>query len=131
MEKIQRSSDFRRIQGSGRKVRSAHLLLCALPRRAAPDQAGAAPVVDSRFGLTVSRKVGNAVIRNRIKRWLREAVRLTPPPASHWDLVLIPHAEAIGAGYHALAGEIAELWRRLAERPPDPRPPAPRPPRPR
>ena len=122
MEKILHSSDFRRVQGSGRKLRSAHLLLCALPRRAAPD---APPVADSRFGLTVSRKVGNAVTRNRIKRWLREAVRHTPPPAARWDLVIIPQAEAIDAGYHALAQEVSDLWRRLADRA-DPRPPRPR-----
>ena len=134
MERLLRSHDFRRIQGSGRKVRSTHLLLLALPRRPAgrsvskkpdPVVTGAmanqtpvsdtAPVVDCRFGLTVSRKVGNAVTRNRIKRWLREAIRRLPPPArGPWDLVLIPHVEAINAGYHALVQEVADLWQRIA-----------------
>lgn len=120
MERLLRSHDFRRIQGSGRKVRSTHLLLLALPRRRAPTtqqtvSLGAVPVVDCRFGLTVSRKVGNAVTRNRIKRWLREAIRHLPPPArGPWDLVLIPHAEAINAGYHALVQEVADLWQRVA-----------------
>ncbi len=53
--------------------------------------------------------------RNRIKRWLREAIRHLPPPArGPWDLVLIPHAEAINAGYHALVQEVADLWQRVA-----------------
>jgi ribonuclease P protein component len=44
-----------------------------------------------RLGLTVSRKVGNAVMRNRAKRRLREVVRLYPSPEKllGWDIVLI------------------------------------------
>lgn len=44
-----------------------------------------------RLGLTVSRKVGNAVVRNRAKRRLRAMVRLCVPEKqlSGWDIVLI------------------------------------------
>lgn len=49
-----------------------------------------------RLGLTVSRKVGNAVTRNRAKRRLREMVRLyeTPHKLAGWDIVLIAKASA-------------------------------------
>ena len=49
-----------------------------------------------RLGLTVSRKVGNAVTRNRAKRRLREMVRLyaTPEKLAGWDIVLIGRASA-------------------------------------
>ena len=49
-----------------------------------------------RLGLTVSRKVGNAVTRNRAKRRLREMVRLyeTPQKLAGWDIVLIGRASA-------------------------------------
>jgi ribonuclease P protein component len=85
-------------------VRSPHLLLVAAAGTAVP----------SRVGLTVSRKVGNAVHRNRVKRWLREAVRSVPPPSGGpWDLVLIPRAEAVEAGYHALRAEVADLFTKV------------------
>lgn len=67
------------------------------------------------MGLTVSRKVGTAVTRNRVKRWLREAVRVVPGPrAGPWDLVLIPRAEAAAVGLVVLRGEVADLFARVA-----------------
>jgi ribonuclease P protein component len=66
-------------------------------------------------GLTVSRKVGGAVTRNRVKRWLREAVRAVPGPrAGPWDLVLIPRPEAAEAGLGQLSVELGELFGKVA-----------------
>lgn len=98
-----RSSDFRRVQGRGHKVRRPSLLVLWLPRRDAPS---------SRVGLTVSRKVGNAVARNRVKRWLREATRhelhrLTRPV----DVVLIAHPRAAEAGADVLRAEVRGVFR--------------------
>ncbi len=69
----------------------------------------------SRFGLVVSRRVGNAVTRNRVKRWLREAIRRGPSedlPAV--DVVVIARTSAVDAGQHGLA---RELWSALAHLP--------------
>ncbi|CUH89656.1 Ribonuclease P protein component [Phaeobacter sp. CECT 5382] len=52
-----------------------------------------------RVGFTCSKKVGNAVARNRAKRRLREAARMVLPQIGHlgWDYVLIGRAEATAA----------------------------------
>ncbi len=78
-----------------------------------------------RFGHTVSRKVGNAVVRNQVKRWLREALRRTVgtlvlPPV---DVVVIARPVAAGAGFAVLLGEVSEVVARLGQ---DEPPAAPR-----
>ena len=79
---LKRRADFLRVARLGRKVPAPGLVLQALPRdREAP----------LRVGFTVTKKVGNAVVRNRTRRRLREAARLVlaQQPLSGLDLVLI------------------------------------------
>lgn len=65
----------------------------------------------SRYGLSVSKKVGKAVVRNRVKRVLREIMRLTPLRPG-WDIVLIARPEAATAGYGSLKKAVAGLLSR-------------------
>jgi ribonuclease P protein component len=66
---VQKRAEFERIQQSGERVDTRHfvLILAAQPK---PREA--------RLGITASRRVGNAVVRNRAKRLVREAFRATP-----------------------------------------------------
>jgi ribonuclease P protein component len=53
-----------------------------------------------RLGVTASRAFGGAVVRNRIKRRLREAFRMHRSGlAPHWDIVINPRRAAIGASF--------------------------------
>lgn len=67
-----------------------------------------------RVGITVSRKVGNAVVRNRMKRRFRELVRAVLPDAgiAGADHVLIGRASGIERDWNAL---IADLGKALAK----------------
>lgn len=55
----------------------------------------------SRYGLSVSKRVGKAVVRNRVRRVLREVLRLQPLRPG-WDIILIARAPAARAGYAVL-----------------------------
>lgn len=62
----------------------------------------------SRYGFSVSRRVGNAVRRNRIRRLLREILRLTSLKQG-WDIVFVARAAAAKANYAALRKSVMGL----------------------
>jgi ribonuclease P protein component len=66
-----------------------------------------------RFGLAVSRKVGNAVVRNRVKRWLREAIRLERGDLSAVDVLFVARPEAAGAGFGRVHAAVGHALRRI------------------
>jgi ribonuclease P protein component len=62
----------------------------------------------SRFGVTVSRRVGNAVVRNRVKRQLREAIRHERLDLSGVDVVVIAKPSARLLEHHNYRQQIRE-----------------------
>lgn len=70
-----------------------------------------------RFGITVTKKVGNAVVRNRIKRRFRELLRDALPAeglADH-DHVLIGRLGAIGRDFHRMRSELSHALEAAGE----------------
>ena len=65
----------------------------------------------TRFGFIVSKRVGNAVVRNRVRRRLKEAARLSQVECG-WDLVFIARQVASSADYRELSGSVKILLTR-------------------
>jgi ribonuclease P protein component len=109
--RLSRSRDFDAVYRQGRSVSTRYLVLYAFARTGDED----VPEDGPRLGLAVSRKVGDAVERNRIKRRLREAFALVQADvlAGH-DYVLIVRPglpEAVEArGFDWLATQVAEIF---------------------
>lgn len=72
----------------------------------------------SRLGIVASRKLGDAVRRNRAKRVLREVFRRTPalPGANGVDIVVIPRRELFDAPYSSLDTDFRSTLKRCAVR---------------
>jgi ribonuclease P protein component len=103
--RLKRRPEFLRVASAGKKAAIGGVVLQALPR---PDTELA------RIGFTVTKKVGNAVIRNRTRRRLKEAARLllAERPVAGVDLVLIGRASTRKRNFIALQSDI----RRALER---------------
>lgn len=102
--RLTRGAEFSRVRSEG-LVERGRFMICSVVRIGD----GSAP----RIGIITSRRVGAAVVRNRVRRKLREAVRVDRPQLAPgcW-VVLIVRASAAEAPFAALRDE----WRRLAKR---------------
>jgi ribonuclease P protein component len=109
-ERLTRRPDFLAVQERGRRFAGPSYLLFALPRAATQAGRGRA-----RLGITVSKKIGKAAQRNRVKRWVRESYRrMSDLAPAATDLVVVARAGAAARGYRATADELRSLLRRLA-----------------
>jgi ribonuclease P protein component len=101
-------SDFLRVQ-AGRRVAMPGFVLQTAP---VPVDLSLPAI---RVGFTVSRKVGNAVVRNRVRRRLREIAREVIPQSARTgqDYVLVGRQGAIARDYQAMRSELLEALKRL------------------
>ena len=85
-----------------------------IPREAPADKA-AGPDLISRFGISVKKALGGAVVRNRIRRRVREILRRnrTEIP-SGWDIVIHPRPSVAEAPFAPLEAELVRLLRGIA-----------------
>ena len=99
--RLLRHADFERVYQQGRRHFSAHMTVFYLRR----EDGG------TRVGYTVSRVLGNAVVRNRMKRRLREAVRLGRPNTNaSVDIVINPKKSLLHASFDDLLNEIERAF---------------------
>jgi ribonuclease P protein component len=100
---LSRPTDFRALQGGG-TVRS-HPLLVARFRRT--------DLETTRFGLSTGKRLGGAVARNRVRRRLREVLRVMAPSFQPgWDVLIIARPAVVDASHD----EMVQAVRRLLQR---------------
>jgi ribonuclease P protein component len=90
-DRILKHSGYMRLSAYGKTVRDQYFIVAfskSCERR-------------TRLGITVSKRVGNAVVRNRLKRIIREIFRVNRDLIDgHWDLNVIAKKDAAGLSYH-------------------------------
>ena len=107
--RLRRRSEFLRVQDKGQKLTADCLLCLVLPNGRADGL--------TRLGLTVSTKVGPSVVRNRIRRRLRELFRVRRASLPRGlDMVFIARSSANGADWPRMVRAYERIERDLAQK---------------
>jgi ribonuclease P protein component len=121
--RLLRHADFERVYKQGKRHFSASMTVFYWPRPERAESAKSASAPGLRIGFTVGRALGGAVERNRMKRRLREAVRLTrPSPGASADVVINPKKVLLATDFEKVVNELRQafvvLERKLAGKAP-------------
>ena len=100
-QRLTRKSQYTTVYSQGKSWVNELLVMKAIPNG----------LEFSRFGFSVSKRVGKAVVRNRVRRRLRECLFLAPCKPG-WDMVFIARTTTSKADYHQLKRAVEELTRR-------------------
>jgi ribonuclease P protein component len=96
--RLRRRRDFDAVFRRGRSWHNELLVLRALPN----------DLEHNRYGFVTPRRLGGAVVRNRLRRRLRESIRVLPTRCG-WDVVVSPKAPAAAADFHKLNRAVVDL----------------------
>ncbi len=106
--RLVRHADFERVYEKGRRLFSKHITVFYLRRESGNC---------ARIGYTVSRALGGAVDRNRMKRRLREAVRMARIPAAvPVDIVINPKKSLLKTDFEALLEEVGRAFQIIQQK---------------
>lgn len=113
--RLLRRAEFEAVYQGGHRRASKHFVIFYLPQTALPASWG--PVAEeirrrgvTRFGVSLKRSLGGAVVRNRIRRRIREITRLHRQEfSSGWDIVIHPRSTVATAPFGLLEEELRQL----------------------
>ena len=99
-ESLKKYGDFQRVYKRGRSYANKYLIMYVLKQ----------DVQENRIGISVSKKVGNSVVRHHLTRLIRESYRLSE---EHFrcgiDIVVIARTSAKGRNYHEIESALIHL----------------------
>lgn len=103
--RLRRPSDFFYVRKHGRRTKHPHLTINFVVNE----------LPHNRYGFVTSKKIGNAVVRNRTKRYLREATyQLHPQLISGYDIVVIARPSIVGQPFSQLLRILHDVYRRAS-----------------
>jgi len=117
--RLLKHSDFERVYKQGRRHFSSHMTVFYLRQTEGDSSQGAVSEMGARIGFTVGRVLGGAVERNRIKRRLREAVRLRRAvlkSAGAVDVVINPKKSVLRLEFSVVLEEVGRALDGIAKK---------------
>ena len=100
MDSLKKNKDFQNVYRNGKSYADKYLVMYVLENG----------LESNRIGISVSKKVGNSVVRHHLTRLLRESYRLHEEMFhSGWDIVVIVRKKKKNEGYHKLKSSLLHL----------------------
>ena len=98
---LKKNYDFRTVYRKGKSLANRHLVMYKYPNK----------LDINRLGISVSKKVGNSVVRSRVTRLIRESYRLQEENIDKvgWDFVVIARTTAKGTSYDEISNSLTNL----------------------
>ena len=117
---LKKNRDFQFVYHNGRSFANRYLVLYVLERNKSskddpdhPENAGMYEDPGSRLGISVSKKVGNSVVRHRLTRLIRESYRLNEDKfVGGLDLIVIARPGAKGRNFFEIESALLHLFRK-------------------
>lgn len=102
---LKKNSDFRRLYSKGKSAAGPYAVVYCRRNREGVN----------RVGFTVSAKLGHAVVRNRIRRQLREIYRLNSSSLKQgYDVIIVARGRCVGAEYGRIESSVLDAFSRLS-----------------
>ena len=99
-ESLKKNQDFQKVYRNGTSKGNRYLVMYVLPNQH----------MKNRLGISVSKKVGNSVVRHRLTRLIRESYRLNETDFdSNLDIVVVVRAAAKGKSFHEIESAFLHL----------------------
>lgn len=103
-ESLRKNGDFRKVYNKGKSIANRQLVIYYLPNK----------LKHNRLGISVSKKVGNSVVRSRVTRLIRESYRLNEQNVENgYDIIIIARATMKGVTYFEAEKSFLHLFNKL------------------
>ncbi|MFW6377234.1 MAG: ribonuclease P protein component [bacterium] len=102
MDSLKKNKEFRRVYNRGKSIASRYLVLYYFPNQSQ----------ESKLGLSISKKIGNAVVRNKIRRRIKEIIRLKKNIKRGFDLIFIARMPIVELDYSRMEKDVNKLIKR-------------------
>lgn len=100
---LKKPSEFAKVYKRGKSYADRNIVVYYLPNN----------TDDLKIGFSISKKVGNAVVRNRVRRLIKEAFRNEFPLLKGYDIVFVARVRSSQADYHEITKSLKFIFRRI------------------
>ena len=106
MESLKKNKEFKKVYENGKSYATRNLVIYCLNYEKGKK---------NRYGLSVSKKIGNAVVRNKLKRRLREIIREFEKEKEFkgYDVIFIARKPVVKIGYQNLRRDVKRLYKKM------------------